>query len=297
MHRSKTSVAEGDSARRWELERRDVKRAEVRLSHGLQDLEEARHYHMNSMIREQKQIQKELLRLQQGNSRKKAHETVGDISQEAGKRAALPTLPPSSGQQHSDSRAERLRALKSTLPKMEVPTQAAQSTLQYQTCDIIDGAWQKSSGRPGSTATRTQANTRSFITDMSLPDLRHSIAKRLSISASPAEQEETNSPGELDKDPKEEAEVSDAMPKPPRYTGRRMPSLVHEKLSFDTDAHTLNSRSGFLELYAEARKARYIRHNGIPASERELSLREIFGHEDSLDSNSAAAKQEQHSPE
>ncbi|TFJ98313.1 pulmonary surfactant-associated protein B [Platysternon megacephalum] len=309
-------MAEGDPSRRWELERQDVKRAEARLSHGLQDLEEARLYQMKSMIKEQRQIQKELHRLQQGNSRKKAHATLGDLSQEVGKRPALPTLPTSSGQQHSKRRVEQLRAPRSTLPKMEGPTQAAQSPLQHQICDreVLDDEGQESSGRHGSTSTRTQAKAASSITDISLSDLRYSIARRLSTSAKSAEQEETNSQGELGTGPTvlpcgqaeaSDVDGSDTMPKPTSCTERRKPSLGHEKLSSDTDPYVsdrshlrpMHSRPGFLELYAEARKARYIRHKGIPASEKELSLQEIFGHENSLDPSPPAAEQEQHNPE
>ncbi|XP_065265072.1 coiled-coil domain-containing protein 190 [Emys orbicularis] len=303
-------MAEGDPSRRWELERQDVKRAEARLSHGLQDLEEARLYQMNSMIKEQRQIQKELQKLQQGNSRKKAHATLGDLSQEVGKRPALPMLPTSSGQQHSKRRVEQLRAPRSTLPKMEGPRQAAQSPLQHQTCDhdVLDDAGQESSGRHGSTSTRTQAKAASSITDISLSDLRHSIARRLSTSANPAEQEETNSQGDLGTGPTvlprgqteaSDVDGSDTMPKPTSCTERRKPSLGHEKLSSDTDPYApdrshlrpMHSRPGFLELYAEARKARYIRHKGIPASEKELSLQEIFGHENSLDPSPPGAAQ------
>uniref|UniRef100_A0A8C8SGD3 Uncharacterized protein n=2 Tax=Pelusios castaneus TaxID=367368 RepID=A0A8C8SGD3_9SAUR len=304
MHRSKPSLAERDPSRRWELARRDIKRAEARLSHGLQDLEEARHYHMNSMIREQRQIQKELLRLQQGNSRKKAHGMLGDISQEAGKRPALPILSPLSGQQHSDSRMERWRTPKSTLPRTEGLPWAAQLTLPYQTSDrdIMDGVGQESSGWNGSTCTCTQAKARSSISDLSLSDLRCSLAKHLSISAKAAQPEEPNSHRKWGEDPKGEAEVrdadvSDAMAKPSSYTDRWTPSLLREKLSFAADAHAPGTnRPGFLELYAEARKARYIRHKGIPDSEKELSLREIFGHESDLVSSSLGAEQKRHSP-
>ncbi|XP_077680906.1 LOW QUALITY PROTEIN: coiled-coil domain-containing protein 190 [Eretmochelys imbricata] len=307
-------MAEGDPSRHWELERQDVKQVEARLSHRLQDLEEARPYHMNSMIKEQREIQ----RLQQGNSRKKAHVTLGDLSQEVGKKPALPTLPTSSGQQHSNSQAEQLRAPRSTLPKMEGPTRAAQSPLQHQTHngDILDDAEQESSGRHGSTSTCTQAKAASSIPDINLSDLRYSIARRLNISANLAEQEETSSQGELGTGPtvlphgqSEASDVdgSDTMPKPPAEascTGRRKPSLGHEKLSSDTDAYapdsshlrSMHSRPGFLELYAEARKARFIRHKGIPASGKELSLQEIFGHVNSLDPSPPAEEQKQHNP-
>lgn len=57
-------MAEGEVSRRWEAERRDVKRAEARLRHGLQNLEEARLSYLSSLTKEQRQLQQELLKLQ-----------------------------------------------------------------------------------------------------------------------------------------------------------------------------------------------------------------------------------------
>uniref|UniRef100_A0A8C0HBE5 Uncharacterized protein n=1 Tax=Chelonoidis abingdonii TaxID=106734 RepID=A0A8C0HBE5_CHEAB len=247
-------MAEGDPSRRWERERQYVKQAETRLSHGLQDLEEARLYQMNSMIKEQRQIQKELQRLQQGEApfpspsntapspapvtkkpSKIRHTVRRDPAQQQAQQSKQESCWSVTAQFSTPLSSLLYRAPRSTLPKMEGPTQAAQSPLQHRKsdCDILDDKGQESCGRHGSTSTRTQAKTASSITDISLSDLRHSIAKRLSTSANPAE--------------------------------------------------PMHSRPGFLELYAEARKARYIRHKGIPASEKELSLQEIFGHENSLD--------------
>uniref|UniRef100_A0A8C4VUP9 Uncharacterized protein n=1 Tax=Gopherus evgoodei TaxID=1825980 RepID=A0A8C4VUP9_9SAUR len=262
-------MAEGDPSKRWELERQFVKQAEARLSHGLQDLEEARLYQMNSMIREQRQIQKELQRLQQGETpfpspSNRAPSPAPVMKKPSKIRHAVRRDP---AQQQAQQSKQWGKSPSSTLPKMEGLTQTAQSPLQHQKSDrdILDDEGQESCGRHGSTSTRTQAKAASSITDVSLSDLRHSIAKRLSTT----------------------------------------PSLGHEKLSSDTDPYVpdrshlrpMHSRPGFLELYAEARKARYIRHKGIPASEKELSLQEIFGHENSSDPRPPAAEQEHHSPE
>uniref|UniRef100_A0A8C3SAQ6 Coiled-coil domain containing 190 n=1 Tax=Chelydra serpentina TaxID=8475 RepID=A0A8C3SAQ6_CHESE len=232
------------------LERRDVKQAEARLSHGLQDLEEARLYHMNSIIKEQRQIQKELQRLQQGEapfpSPPNRAPSPAQVTKKPSKLRHAVRRDPAQQQAWQSKQWGKCEAPRSTLPKMEGPARAVQSPLQHQTCnrDVLDDAGQESSGR-------------------------------------------------------------DAMPKPTSCTERRKPSLGYEKLSSDTDAYapdsshlrTTHSRPGFLELYAEARNARYIRHKGIPASEKELSLQEIFGHENSLYPIPPAAEQEQHNPE
>lgn len=197
------------------------------------------------------------------------------------------------------------RAPRSTLPKMEGLTGAAQSPLQQTRVGaILDDARQESSGRPGLASLCTQAKAASSITD-----LRHSLARRLNIAAKRAQQEEPNSQGELDRDP---TVLSQGQAKASHADGRdtmlqltsateRIPPFGPEKLSSAVGAYAPHnshlqptvSRPAFLELYAEARKARYIRHKGIPASEKELSLQEIFGHENNL----TPASQQQHSPE
>ncbi|KYO39860.1 hypothetical protein Y1Q_0006726 [Alligator mississippiensis] len=304
MNHSKPSMAEGDWSRRWELDRWSIKRTEARLSHGLQDLEETRVQQMNSMVKEQRQIQKELVRLQQGKSRKVAC-LIADFPRAAGKKATLPTLSSAIGEHQSSTEGERLRASKAALPKPGGLTLVAESTLQHQTGnrDIMDGAGQLSSWKRGPIHTVTRAKAGSSLTDINLSDIRHSIAQRLSVSAMPAEQDEAKGTEEeaaavlTGKAEASDTVAGDVMPKPSTYTGRRKNSLIHEKQVFDTEAfaheshfRTMHTRPSFLELYAEARKARYIRHKGIPDSERELSLHEIFGHEDNLEHSHPTAQ-------
>lgn len=167
----------------------------------------------------------------------------------------------------------------------------------------MDGAGQLSSWKRGPIHTVTRAKAGSSLTDINLSDIRHSIAQRLSVSAMPAEQDEAKGTEEeaaavlTGKAEASDTVAGDVMPKPSTYTGRRKNSLIHEKQVFDTEAfaheshfRTMHTRPSFLELYAEARKARYIRHKGIPDSERELSLHEIFGHEDNLEHSHPTAQ-------
>ncbi|XP_019357560.1 PREDICTED: coiled-coil domain-containing protein 190 isoform X2 [Gavialis gangeticus] len=197
------------------------------------------------------------------------------------------------------------RVSKAALPKPGGLTLVAESTLQHQTgnSDIMDGAGQLSSWKHGPVHTATRAKARSSLTDINLSDVRHSIAQRLSVSAMPAEQDKAKSTGEeatavlTGKAEASDTVAGDMMPKPSTYTGRWKNSFAHEKRVFDTEAfgpeshfRTMHTRPSFLELYAEARKARYIRHKGIPDSERELSLQEIFGHEDNLEHSHPTAQ-------
>ncbi|XP_019386262.1 PREDICTED: coiled-coil domain-containing protein 190 isoform X2 [Crocodylus porosus] len=196
------------------------------------------------------------------------------------------------------------RVSEAALPKPGGLTLVAESTLQHQTgkSDIMDDAGQLSSWKHGPVHTATRAKVRSSLTDINLSDIRHSIAQRLSVSAMPAEQDKVKSGEEATAVLTGKAEASDTvagdmMPKPSAYTGRRKNSFVHEKRVFDTEAfgreshfRTMHTRPSFLELYAEARKARYIRHKGIPDSEKELSLQEIFGHEDNLEHSHPTAQ-------
>lgn len=60
----KTDMAGGETSRRWEAERQDGRRAEARLIRGLQHLEDARLSYLNSMMKEQRRLQQELMRMQ-----------------------------------------------------------------------------------------------------------------------------------------------------------------------------------------------------------------------------------------
>lgn len=61
-------MVRGPLHKHFDLERKSAKQAEARLSQSLQRLEDICLYHVKSLTREQRQLQKELQRLQQGTA-------------------------------------------------------------------------------------------------------------------------------------------------------------------------------------------------------------------------------------
>lgn len=61
-------MVRGPLYKHFDLERKSAKQAEARLSQRLQRLEDICLYHMKLLTREQRQLQKELQRLQQGKA-------------------------------------------------------------------------------------------------------------------------------------------------------------------------------------------------------------------------------------
>ncbi|XP_053106129.1 coiled-coil domain-containing protein 190 [Hemicordylus capensis] len=275
-------MAEGESSRHWEAERRDVKRAEARLNRGLRNLEDARLSYLNSMTKEQRRLQQELLKLQESCSKQKLSVGARHIST----KPLFPLLSPQTGQDYLSSYDATLWSRKKLLPKAGRPLGAScfPSHLQTLNSDVSGYEGDRKEHLPS-----LKAKDQNNIADSNVATLKHSIAKLLSISAESAEQEETDSKEDQEKGPsKEEARAAGAkgtIPKLLNLPGKQRPSIDHERLILDAEAYgvdgrlrTMYTRPEFLKSYAEARKARYIRHKDIPAWEKELSLQEIFGH-------------------
>ena len=68
MKRMERHMVRGPLHKHFDLERKSAKQAEARLSQSLQRLEYICLYHLKSLIREQRQLEKELQRLQQGTA-------------------------------------------------------------------------------------------------------------------------------------------------------------------------------------------------------------------------------------
>ncbi|KAI4892542.1 hypothetical protein NFI96_024711 [Prochilodus magdalenae] len=84
-----------------EAQRREERRAEARLAEGLQRLDEAKHYQLNSLSREQRALHRHLIAIKTGNRKRGSH-AVGsrpsnhDLSHPAVsyKKTLLPIIPP-----------------------------------------------------------------------------------------------------------------------------------------------------------------------------------------------------------
>ncbi|XP_044295081.1 coiled-coil domain-containing protein 190 [Varanus komodoensis] len=277
-------MAEGEPSRRWEAKRRDARRAEARLSHGLRSLEEAQLSYLNSLVKEQKRLEEELQKLRRTQSRKERFVGPGHPSEGR----ALPSLPPQARRDASSSQGAALRSRRRALSGAEGLPRAGWLSLDLQAhnSDVLGCA----EGREGLWPP-LEAEDQSTAGDTGMASLKHSVARQLSISAEPVPETESDCTEEGGRGPPRE-DPEDAPASTPRIATRfvnlpekQSPSHGHERPIMDPEAYaadgrlrTMYSRPNFLKLYAEVRKARYLRHKSVPAWEKELSLQDIFGH-------------------
>uniref|UniRef100_A0ABM5G9M4 Coiled-coil domain-containing protein 190 isoform X1 n=2 Tax=Pogona vitticeps TaxID=103695 RepID=A0ABM5G9M4_9SAUR len=275
----KRDMTEGETSRRWEAKRRDVKRAEARLSRGLQSLEEARFSCLNSVMKEQKRLQEELVRLQKGRSKQKLSLSPGPMSV----MLPFPLLFPQAREDYSGFHGSMW---KKTFSKGRGLSEASQASFRPQTLnsDISGSAGDRKGHLPP-----LKPKDQNMTDDRDMTTLRHSTSKQLIISAESGETEENNGTDDQGRDVG--AQGSTILVNIP---GKRRPSLGQEKLIMDAEAYgadgcprNMYSRPDFLKSYSEARKARYIRHKNIPAWEKELSLQDIFGHKRTIEHSGA----------
>ncbi|XP_006014086.2 coiled-coil domain-containing protein 190 [Latimeria chalumnae] len=314
-------ATEADLTKRSEAQRREAKRTEARLMSGLHDIEEARLYHVNTMIKEQRRIQRDLMRVKQGDgvAQNKGIKLKVSISIRYSKtkmisnsrnlfpgnerdrslvfnRVMLPTIPIGKDQKHimepDAHRAKKLFPMKMSRLAIQPGISVA---LQMRVNDFIDG----DNSKKGSQVTQAMAEPdRSFtpsgirkvkaeasIADINMSNVKYSIAKRLSISGKPKGQEATEKKEASSVDSKTAANEDEAIvsssettPKPGQLSVLAENSALNlEAFTPDGFLRTMYTIPSFQEAFQEAKKARYIRHRGIPESEKALSINEIFG--------------------
>ncbi|XP_048064498.1 uncharacterized protein LOC125279059 isoform X1 [Megalobrama amblycephala] len=84
-----------------EAQRREEKRTEAKLAEGLQRLDQAKHYHINTLTREQRRLHRDLISIKTGNPWKRGLHSLGlrpsnhDVGRPAAsyKRTLLPSIP------------------------------------------------------------------------------------------------------------------------------------------------------------------------------------------------------------
>ncbi|XP_036377730.1 coiled-coil domain-containing protein 190 [Megalops cyprinoides] len=233
-----------------EAQRREEKRAEARLAGGLQRLDEARLYHLKTLAREQRRLQRDLGAIRSSNPWRKTIQSLGsrpwdpDLNHPtlSYKRTFLPIIP-RGGQDPEKQRSQK--------PK---------------------------SGGVGGSSAGLQARVREFMgagdprvesstAPLCLPDLKVQNAARLSPTGK-VEEGETE---RKERGPQREGERCFPSPPPPAEA-----TALDSRLAPDGRLRTVHTLPSFSQALAEARKARYIRHRGRPLCERELSVREIF---------------------
>ncbi|XP_075472917.1 coiled-coil domain-containing protein 190 [Ascaphus truei] len=295
MQRSKLLASNVD--KQWEADRRGARRAEVRLSNGLHELEEAQHYHVNSMTKEQKLIQRELARIKQVSAQNKTtNPTSLPLHYKTGRQRMLPTI--SAGMGHRSRLqmgGESIRKQSAPIPEGPVMASGSSMTLQMRINDFMDGV----SSKMGKTETPVcRSRAESSLSDISITHVKNSIAKRLSISDMPTvmqgsinNDEQGDSSGLMKEASDKEQESTMKAPKetaprsehPATHSARQRRGSLKGKPVFDEEFYapdgsirTMHTMPDLMESLEEAKKARYIRHRCKPDSERELSVQEIF---------------------
>ncbi|XP_004385838.1 coiled-coil domain-containing protein 190 [Trichechus manatus latirostris] len=237
MKRTERHMVRGPMHKHFDLEGKTTQQVEARLSQCLQRLEGIHLYHMKLLTREQRQLQKELQRLQQALATNMPKEIYKTKSQ----RALL----------HHIGLKDPMRRNKQSLSQHYRSTHFTEEKPQAQGKDSIN-----------------------------LPKGIDS-SKRISILG----QDQEISTITLDQWPgsslADEIRSTDANLQSDQDTWKDIPPNSMECTSTGNMKGEA-MKSTYLELFAKARKAHYLRHRVHPESERLLSTGETFGHEKSL---------------
>ncbi|XP_067845853.1 coiled-coil domain-containing protein 190 [Heptranchias perlo] len=318
MQRLKSHIIDGDITKRLDAERRESKRAEARLRNGLHDLEEARFYCINRMIKEQRWIQRDLMRIKNGYSKKKAVSSFRRLCLDnnppakgtsGSSNTVLPTIPAVKDQTViMESEGIRTQNYYSAKTGRVVIPPGTSLALQMQINDFLNGiSSQRETSdahageeevQPSRPSSARKLKTETSIGGINVSGVKHSIAKCLSISGKPAGPDVANGRGNPAADgqtaqevnvteTKRSAVTSDPAPKeikPKQLASSPQLSACHENFPDDSEFYapdglprTMHTMPSFLEAFAEAKKARYIRHRSKTDAEKELSISEIFG--------------------
>ncbi|XP_072367621.1 coiled-coil domain-containing protein 190 isoform X1 [Scyliorhinus torazame] len=309
MQRLKPHIFEGDITKRLEAERRESKRAEARLRNGLHNLEEARFYCIDRMIKEQRRIQRDLIRIKSGYSMKKGVDNfrmLYPVNSTAARgkfgsgNIILPTIP--GVNDHAvilKSEGIRTQSCYSTKAGRVVMPSIASLTLQMQINDFLNGfsrRQEKSGGHIG--AEETQPSTPSgklrtpSVNSTNMSGLKRCTVKHVNISEKPTGLDVANGREILAVEGQTEQEARDtetnSNPAQRQIQAREStsspePSTCQESTPYDSEFYapdglprTMHTMPSFLEAFAEAKNARYIRHRTKAGHEKELTISEIF---------------------
>ncbi|XP_043941338.1 coiled-coil domain-containing protein 190-like [Protopterus annectens] len=302
MQRTRLYGAQWDQGKHIDVERRDERRDEVKLKKGLNNLEEAHQYHMNTMMREQRRIQKDLSRIRQGYSKNKpvfrtwAPGAERERSSIGPKKTLLPTISSGGGTESPGWRTQRSFSTKKSIFNI---TAGQPHTLQMRINSFIEDVSSrkdlKSTAQTPEVPERIstpigmrKVKTESSIADINMSNIKLSIAKRLSISREPSQEgftsdNSTNVASVNQDKASEDGNAREVFQQnaslQPLSNFLENPDIDTEAFAPDGNLRTMHTLPNFMDSLAEAKKARYIRYRGFPESERELTVTEIFGQE------------------
>lgn len=288
MHRSNTQEQATD--KQWEIGRRDDRRADVRLSHGLQDIEEARQYHINSMAWEKKRVQQDLLRIRQAGSVSKKGFATGALSIK--KKGAWHGLPTTTNFAHipnmDDERPESFTTNEPVAGSNTSPSLQTRINDFFSTTNA--NKLKTPSVDPSSSLTAESSSE-----DSDVVDVKQLMANRMSISAKAATAAEasknkahkdTTHIGTSTRNSIDEAVLVATVGQTSKQSSSHSPrriSVPEDVLTYDEEIYapdgyprTMLNMPDFEQAIEQAKKARYIRYRVNPEWNKELSVEEIF---------------------
>uniref|UniRef100_A0A8C5KK38 Coiled-coil domain containing 190 n=1 Tax=Jaculus jaculus TaxID=51337 RepID=A0A8C5KK38_JACJA len=265
----------------FDLERKSARQAEARLSLRLAWLETICLYHVKSLAREQRQLQKELQRLQQAEILKKRSSSYLSNGPQKPKD---PMLSPQRGQKHIVPEP-KIRAM-ATNQAHEIKTKTQVSTL----CDT----GLKDPRRSKEILLRQCSRSGCIKEETSQVQEEGCVNPPKSIdpkgTSVPCQDDEayadntehgpvSSPPGQCGTAHHDETKSENADPMPGGDSREQNSRNSVECSGSFKDEFT---KPTFLELFEKAKHAHYLRHRYPPESERLLSIGEIFGHRESL---------------
>ncbi|XP_040859200.1 coiled-coil domain-containing protein 190 [Ochotona curzoniae] len=282
MKRVERHLVKGPLYKHFDLERKTAKQAEAILGQRLQRLEEICLYHVKLLTREQRQLQRELQRLQQDIIKKKLSSYFGNGIQ---KRPDALKLASQAGQKSSIPRAAQTRTL-ATHPTPETHAAESQRSPSHRTGpkdstktrerrsqnDRADSLGEETPQAPGEACMHPPEGGDPSVGTSALCHVQ-------GVSTHTTEVDSGSSPaGDSRMACVNETGSEGANLKPGRNAGKQIPpDPVKHADGFKGESTKLT----FLELLTKVKNARYLRHRVPPESERLLSVAEIFGHEES----------------
>ncbi|XP_040085930.1 coiled-coil domain-containing protein 190 isoform X2 [Oryx dammah] len=287
MKRMEKHMVRGPLHKHFDLERKSAKQAEARLSQRLQRLEDICLYHVKSLAREQRQLQKELQRLQQDIIKKKLCSYFGNGSQK--RPEDVLTLSSQGGQKHRALQASKASALTTNMTQGRSKTKSRMPPFHH----IGPKDPMKSKRQSLSQNNRTSH----FIEEKLHAQEKESInppkgkgsnetisllCQNQGVSTHTVDGGPSSSPaGDSEPAHGDETRSNDAHTRPDHTTAKQTPL---DPMEGRGDFKDKPQTSTYLELFEKARKAHYLRHRTPPESERLLSIAEIFGHKESSQS-------------
>ncbi|XP_075420322.1 coiled-coil domain-containing protein 190 [Tenrec ecaudatus] len=272
-------MVQGRMHKHFDSERKTTKQAEARLGQSLQRLEALCLSHVKLLSREQKQLHKELQRLQREMVKRKLSSCFADGSRERPEDVLKPSA--QEARKHRSPPLRTFRALATKMPQEKCTAKPQKPPLQH--AGLKDPTMNKE--QPLSQQDRgacfpeekAQAQEKASITLPTGTD--SSLGQDQEVSTSTKGQGPGSRPADDSAStPTEEGRWADANPEADQVPGRGIPSDPVESGS-SGNVKEMATESTYLDLFAKAKNAHYLRHRVPPESERLLSVGEIFGHE------------------